>query len=83
MKILGTISRGVLESSPDLRLAVVPFIGTDKIDVDAASKLGVLVANRPTPENFVAVAETTIGLILMLLKRVKHNEVIPRWRTRR
>jgi D-3-phosphoglycerate dehydrogenase len=32
------------------------------------------VANSPTPENFIAVAEATIGLILMLLKRVKHNE---------
>ena len=31
-------------------------------------------ANSPTPENFIAVAEATIGLALMLLKRVKHNE---------
>ena len=31
-------------------------------------------ANSPTPENFIAVAEATIGLVLMLLKRVKHNE---------
>ena len=28
----------------------------------------------PTPENFVAVAEATIGLLLMLLKRVKRSE---------
>ena len=33
----------------------------DKIDVPAASRLGVLVANSPTPENFIAVAEATIG----------------------
>jgi phosphoglycerate dehydrogenase-like enzyme len=71
---LETIGRGVLEAAPDLRLVIVPFIGTDKIDLGAASKLGVLVANSPTPENFVAVAEATIGLILMLLKRIKHNE---------
>jgi D-3-phosphoglycerate dehydrogenase / 2-oxoglutarate reductase len=71
---LETISRGVLESAADLRLVIVPFIGTDKIDLAAASKQGVLVANSPTPENFVAVAEATIGLLLMLLKRVKHNE---------
>jgi D-3-phosphoglycerate dehydrogenase len=32
------------------------------------------VANSPTPENFVAVAEATIGVTLMLLKRIKHNE---------
>ena len=71
---LETISRGVMEAAPRLRLVIVPFIGTDKIDIPAATRLGVLVANSPTPENFVAVAEATIGLILMLLKRVKHNE---------
>jgi phosphoglycerate dehydrogenase-like enzyme len=71
---LETISRGVLESAPGLRLVIVPFIGTDKIDIVAASSLGILVANSPTPENFIAVAEATIGLILMLLKRIKHNE---------
>ena len=35
---LETISRGVLESALDLRLVIVPFIGTDKIDLAAASK---------------------------------------------
>ena len=71
---LETVSRSVLEAAPRLRLVIVPFIGTDKIDLAAASTLGVLVANSPTPENFIAVAEATIGLILMLLKRIKHNE---------
>jgi D-3-phosphoglycerate dehydrogenase len=71
---LETITRGVMEGAPRLRLVIVPFIGTDKIDIPAATRLGVLVANSPTPENFIAVAEATIGLILMLLKRVKHNE---------
>ena len=71
---LETITRGVMEAVPRLRLVIVPFIGTDKIDIPAATRLGVLVANSPTPENFIAVAEATIGLILMLLKRVKHNE---------
>src|SRR6266704_5154338 len=71
---LETISAPVLEAARDLRLVIVPFIGTDKIDVDAASGLGILVANSPTPENFIAVAEATIGLLLMLLKRIKHNE---------
>jgi D-3-phosphoglycerate dehydrogenase len=71
---LETISAPVLGAARDLRLVIVPFIGTDKIDVEAASRLGVLVANSPTPENFIAVAEATIGLMLTLLKRVKHNE---------
>ncbi|MBI1845952.1 MAG: dehydrogenase [Candidatus Rokubacteria bacterium] len=71
---LEMISGTVMERAPRLRLVIVPFIGVDKIDVAAASRLGVLVANSPTPENFVAVAEATIGLMLMLLKRIKHNE---------
>jgi len=71
---LDAITRSVLEAAATLRLVIVPFIGTDKIDVEAASRLGVLVANSPTPENFIAVAEATVALILMLQKRIKHNE---------
>jgi D-3-phosphoglycerate dehydrogenase / 2-oxoglutarate reductase len=71
---LETISAAVLGTAQRLRLVIVPFIGTDKIDIAAASRLGILVANSPTPENFVAVAEATIGVSLMLLKRIKHNE---------
>jgi len=71
---LDAITRRVMELALRLRLVVVPFIGTDNIDVTAATELGVLVANSPTPQNFIGVAEATIGLTLMLLKRVKHNE---------
>ena len=71
---LETFSPAVLQAATRLRLVIVPFIGTDKIDIPAASRLGILVANSPTAENFVAVAEATVGVILMLLKRIKHNE---------
>ena len=71
---LDAITRGVMDAAPSLRLVIVPFIGTDKIDIPAASALGVLVANSPTPENFIAVAEATIALTLLLQKRIKHNE---------
>jgi D-3-phosphoglycerate dehydrogenase len=63
-----------MAAAPRLCLVVVPFIGVDKIDVAAATRLGILVANSPTRENFAAVAEAAIGLALVLLKRVKHNE---------
>lgn len=71
---LETISRQVLEAASWLRLVVVPFIGTERIDVAAATELGIIVANSPTPQNFTGVAEATVGLMLMLLKRVKPNE---------
>jgi len=68
------VSRKVLESAERLRLVVAPFIGIDHIEVDAATDLGILVANSPARENIVGVAEATIGLILTLLKRMKRNE---------
>jgi D-3-phosphoglycerate dehydrogenase / 2-oxoglutarate reductase len=71
---LESITARVMEAAPRLRLVIVPFIGTDKIDIAAATRLGVLVANSPTPENFIAVAEAAIAVMLVLLKRVKHNE---------
>jgi D-3-phosphoglycerate dehydrogenase len=71
---LESITARVMEAAPRLRLVIVPFIGTDKIDIPAATRLGVLVANSPTPENFIAVAEAAIAVMLVLLKRVKHNE---------
>lgn len=71
---LDGISRPVLESAERLRLVVVPHVGTDKIDVPAATELGTIVANSPAPQHFLGAAEAAIGLMLMLLKRVKHNE---------
>ncbi|MBI3634771.1 MAG: hypothetical protein HY216_00965, partial [Candidatus Rokubacteria bacterium] len=71
---LETISARVMAAAPKLRLVIVPFIGVDKIDLDAASRLGIAVANSPMQENFIAVAEATIGLMVVLFKRIKHNE---------
>jgi D-3-phosphoglycerate dehydrogenase len=71
---LERITPGVMEHAEQLGLVIVPFIGVDKIDVPAATRLGVLVANSPTKENFIAVAEATVGLILVLLKRIKRGE---------
>jgi D-3-phosphoglycerate dehydrogenase len=71
---LDAITGAVMDAATTLRLVIVPFIGVDKIEVPAASARGILVANSPTPENFIAVAEATVALTLMLQKRVKHNE---------
>ena len=83
---LETISAVVMEQAARLKLVIVPFIGTDRIDEAAATCRGVLVANSPTQENFIAVAEAAIALMLLLLKRIKHNEQKLRrgeWATRR
>ncbi|MDP8922393.1 MAG: hypothetical protein M3O34_05890, partial [Chloroflexota bacterium] len=43
----------VLRAAPRLRLITSAVIGTDNIDVEAATELGVLVANCPTEETIV------------------------------
>ena len=68
------ITRKVMESCDRLRLVVAPSIGVDHIDVEAATELGILVANSPSQENVIGIAEVSIGLMLALLKRVKRNE---------
>jgi D-3-phosphoglycerate dehydrogenase len=68
------ITREVMEQATKLKLVIVPFIGTDKIDKESATDVGVMVANSPTPENFLSVAEVTVGQMLNLVKQTKHKE---------
>ena len=68
------ITREVMEQALKLKLVIVPFIGTDKIDKESATAVGVMVANSPTPENFLSVAEVTVGQMLNLVKQTKHKE---------
>ncbi|MEK6665391.1 MAG: NAD(P)-dependent oxidoreductase, partial [candidate division NC10 bacterium] len=71
---LDAITRAAMAAAARLRLVVIPYIGVDKIDVPAATELGIIVANSPTPQNFHSVAEATITFMLALLKRLKRNE---------
>ena len=68
------VTEEVLAASKRLRLVTAPFIGVDRIDVEAATRLGILVCNSPREENFIGVAEATIGAMLILLKRVRPIE---------
>jgi phosphoglycerate dehydrogenase-like enzyme len=60
--------------APRLRLITSPVIGVDTIDVDAASEFGVLVANCPTAENIIGIAEATVMLIVASLLKLKQKE---------
>jgi D-3-phosphoglycerate dehydrogenase len=62
-----------IDSSPRLRIIVIPIIGVDAIDVKTATDCGVIVANSPAWQNFVGVAEAVIGLMVSLRKRLPHN----------
>src|SRR5215207_5098556 len=69
-----SMSGEVMASAPKLRAVVASAIGYEKIDVESASNLGILVCNSPTAENFVSVSESTVLLTLALLKRLKRKE---------
>ncbi len=68
------ITRRVLEACPRLKIVAKATIGVERIDLDAAAELGILVVNSPAPENFLGMAEATIGLILALAKRLMANQ---------
>jgi phosphoglycerate dehydrogenase-like enzyme len=59
----------VLRDSPDLRVIARVGVGTDSIDLAAATKHGVVVTITPGA-NEATVAEHTIALMLSLLRRI-------------
>ena len=69
-------------ATPKLRLVQLLSAGYDRVDVEAARKAGVPVANNGGA-NAIAVAEHTLALMLAVLKRIVrfHNDVVAgRWR---
>jgi D-3-phosphoglycerate dehydrogenase len=68
------IGAEILDSCPELQAVVKSSIGIETVDVEAATDLGILCCNSPTPENYLGVAEATVGFIVALLKRLKFNE---------
>jgi D-3-phosphoglycerate dehydrogenase / 2-oxoglutarate reductase len=62
------VGRATLELTPRLRGVVTPGVGVEKVDVAAATELGIVVAN--SPGNSVTVAESAILLMLALAKQL-------------
>lgn len=63
------ITKPVLEASPNLSMIMKHGVGVDNIDVQAATSLGILVANAPGT-NTEAVADMTLAIMLALLRGV-------------
>jgi D-3-phosphoglycerate dehydrogenase len=63
------IDRPMLQGASDLKVIGVHGVGTDPIDLAAATEAGVIVFNTPD-SNFQSVAEHTIALLLALAKRL-------------
>jgi len=56
-------------AAPRLSVVGVASVGIDRIDVEAATRAGVMVVNAPTG-NTIAAAEHTMALILSLLRQI-------------
>ena len=70
--ILGAVEpfdAAALESLPDVRAIVRRGIGTDNVDLDAATRLGILVANVPDA-SVEDVSDHALALLLALERRI-------------
>jgi phosphoglycerate dehydrogenase-like enzyme len=65
------VGRATLELTPGLRGVVTPGVGIEKVDVAAATELGIAVAN--SPGNSITMSEATLLLMLAVAKQ------FPQW----
>lgn len=63
-------TRAVLEGAPRLRIGCGMVIGTENIDVDAATELSIVIAHGATPENYIGVAEAIVMNCAALIKQL-------------
>lgn len=68
------ITRRVLEASQRLRIIAKYTVGVDDVDTDAATELGIMVCHAPTESNCFAVAESTMMMILAMLKKAMERD---------
>ncbi len=71
-------TRALMESAPRLRAVISPITGIDIIDVEAATELGIIVANGHIPENTESMAEATILMVLAALYDLHGTEAVLR-----
>jgi phosphoglycerate dehydrogenase-like enzyme len=69
--IRGRIDADTMAALNRLHTIVVPTTGVEGIELDAATRLGVAVANGATSENVISIAEATALFILALLYRLR------------
>lgn len=68
------ITRRVMEEAQRLRIVAKYTVGVDDIDTDAATDLGILVCHAPTESNCFGVAESTMAMILGVLKKLMERD---------
>ncbi len=63
------VNAKLLESAPKLRVIGRAGVGVDNIEIDAATRSGIVVMNTPGA-NAVAVAEITLGLMISMARSI-------------
>jgi D-3-phosphoglycerate dehydrogenase len=71
---LDHLSEHVIRSCPELRIVARNGVGMDNVELDAATRYGILVT-APLGANSTSVAELTLGLLISLVRNVipTHN----------
>ena len=67
-----------LDAARRLRGIVFPSIGVDAVDLGECARRGIIVGHSPIPENFLAMSEATVMLMLVLLYGLGKTESLLR-----
>ncbi len=70
---LSTISEKVINSAPKLKLIIQVGVGLDGVDIEAATKRGIYVANVPY-SSATSMGELAIALMLLLSRRLNEAQ---------
>ncbi|MGD8294869.1 MAG: C-terminal binding protein [Desulfobacterales bacterium] len=71
------LNEAVFKACPALKLVYTNNVGTDRIDISAATRYGIRVCNNPD-YNFREVAEHTIALLLSLIRKIPLSDMYVR-----
>jgi D-3-phosphoglycerate dehydrogenase len=73
--IKGTrINKDAMMASENLRIIAKYTVGVDEIDVEDATNLGIVVTHAPTEANWGGVVESTMTMMLTLLKKTRERD---------
>ena len=64
-----TIDADVIAAAPELKVIGRAGVGLDNVDIEAATRAGVIVCNAP-PSNIISAAEHTLALIMASARNV-------------
>lgn len=68
------VTRRIMEEAQRLRVIAKYTVGVDDVDTDAATDLGIMVCHAPTESNCFGVAETTMAMMLAMLKKIVQRD---------